>query len=78
MKEFDSPKAEQFYLDVIRRMTLEERWNLVFEMWEMGAETTRAGIRSQHPDWTEEQVREEFARRVMEANGAARILAARR
>lgn len=78
MSDFDSPQAEQFYLNIIRRMTAEQRWELAFELWEMTAEATRAGIRSRHPDWTEDQVQAELARRIMEANGAARVLAARR
>lgn len=77
MRDFDSPKAEQFYLEVIRRMPPEQRWNLACELWALTAEVARAGIRSRHPDWTEDQVQAELARRIMEANGAARVLAAR-
>jgi hypothetical protein len=77
MHDFDSPKAKQFYLDVLRRMTAEQRWNLACELWEMTTEAARAGIRSRHPNWTEDQVQAELARYIMEANGAARVLAAR-
>ncbi len=48
MGDFDSPQAEQFYLNVMRRMTAGQRWEPAFERWEMTAEVTRAGIRSRH------------------------------
>lgn len=77
MRDFDSLKAEQFYLDVLRRMTAEQRWNLACELWEMMTEAARAGIRARHPDWTEDRVQAELAQYIMEANGAARVPAAR-
>ena len=76
--DFANAEAEQFYLDVMRRMTPEQKWEAAFELWEMACEASRAGVRLQNPDWPEARVRAEVAQRIMEANGAARILAARR
>ena len=71
--DFDSPKAEQFYLGVLRRMTPEQKWLAAFELWEMAVEVSRARVRADHPDWPEPRVRAEVGRRILEANGTARL-----
>ena len=75
--EFESEKAEQFYIEVLRRMTPTQKWQAAAELWQMAVDTTRARVAKDHPDWTTAQVRADVARRIMEANGAARVLAAR-
>lgn len=55
-------------------MTGEERLSLAFELRELVMEVAGAGVRAQHPHLKDEEVRAILARRVMEANGAARIL----
>lgn len=47
---------------------------LVFELRELVMEMARAGIKAQHPHLEDEEVEAILARRVMEANGAARVL----
>jgi len=54
-------------------MTGEERLTLAFELRELVMEVARAGIQAQHPRLKDEKVQAILARRVMEANGAARI-----
>jgi hypothetical protein len=76
--DFESPRAEKFYLDVLRRMTPDQKWQAAFELWQLAVDASRARLRADHPDWTEGQVRAEVSRRIMEENGAARVLAARR
>lgn len=76
--DFESEKAEQFYIDVLRRMTPTQKWQAAFELWQMAVDTTRARVAKDHPDWTTAQVRAEVARRIMEVNGAARVLHSRR
>ena len=71
--DFESPRAEQFYIDVLRRMTPDQKWQAAFELWQMAVDTTRARVAKDHPDWTTAQARAEVARRIMEANGAARL-----
>ena len=71
--DFESAKAEQFYIDTLRRMTPDQKWAVAFELWEMAVEVARSGVRAQHPDWPEGRVQAEVARRIMEANGAARL-----
>ncbi len=65
-------------IDILRRMTGEERLALAFQMWKAACEMTRAGIRAQNPDYSPEQVEHELARRIMTANGAARVIASHR
>jgi Rv0078B-related antitoxin len=75
--DFESPQAEAFYVDVLRRMTPEQKWQAAINLWEMAVEASRANVRAEHPDWPEEQVRATVARRILEANGgAARLPAA--
>lgn len=71
--DFESPRAEQFYIETLRRMTPDQKWHAAFELWQMAVDTTRARVAKDHPDWTTAQVRAEVARRIMEANGAARL-----
>lgn len=70
-EDFEGRKA---YLAALRGLTGEERLNLAFELRELVMEVARAGIRAQHPYLKDEEVQTILARRVMEANGAARIL----
>jgi len=70
-EEIERRKA---YLAALRRLTGEERLTLAFELRELVMEVARAGIRAQHPRLEDEGVQAILARKVMEANGAARIL----
>jgi hypothetical protein len=76
--DFANAEAEARYVEIMRRMTPEQKWAMAFELWELAVEATRAGVRTQHPDWSEAQVQAEVARRILEANGgAARLPLAR-
>jgi hypothetical protein len=75
--DFESPKAEQFYLDVLRRMTPAQKWRAACELWQLAVDASRARVRADHPDWSAAAVRAEVARRILEAQGgAARLPAA--
>ena len=52
-------------IEAYRRMRPEERLRIGFELYDMA----RAGVRHQHPDWDEEQVQREVARRFRLAAG---------
>ncbi len=43
-------------VEVLRRKTGQERLKIGFGMWRFARQIISAGIRDQHPDWTEEQV----------------------
>ncbi len=67
-------EGRKISLAALRRLTGEERLTLAFELRELVMEVTRAGIQAQYPHLKDEEVQTILARRVMEANGAARIL----
>jgi Rv0078B-related antitoxin len=69
--DFESPQAEAFYINVLRRMTPEQKWQTAIELWEMAVETARAAVRAEHPDWSETHVQTTVARRILESNGGA-------
>lgn len=69
--DFESPQAERFYIDMLRRMTPEQKWRAACELWQLSVDAARARTRADHPIWDEAQVRAEVARRILEANGAA-------
>jgi hypothetical protein len=66
--DFESPKAEQFYINVLRRMTPEQKWLAALELWQMTVEISRAGVRANHPDWPEAHVQAEIGRRILDEN----------
>jgi hypothetical protein len=55
-------RAEAFQIELLRRMSGEERMAIAFEMTEFGWELVEARIRSTHPEWTDAQVRHERLR----------------
>lgn len=57
---------------ILRTKTPAERAAMAFEGNDMVRLCVAAGIRSQHPDWSERQVQEELARRVL--GEASRLL----
>ena len=63
-------------VDALKKLSGEQRLALAFEMWRTACELTRDGIRTQFPNYSDEQVNRELARRIMIANGAARIISA--
>jgi hypothetical protein len=69
--DFESARAEAFYVEALRRMTPEQKWQVAFDLWGMAVEAARANVRAQHPDWPEAQVRATVAGRILEANGGA-------
>ncbi len=70
-QDYTDRASYQAQIDALRRMTGEQRFALAIEMWTTACETTRAGIRAQHPLFSPSEVERELARRIMIANGAA-------
>jgi len=58
------PAAREVQLKVLRAMSGEQRLLLAIEMSEFARELSRAGIRRQHPEWSEKQVTRELLRRA--------------
>ncbi len=60
-------------IEILRRMTGEQRLVRAFELWKTACEISRAGIRAQHPQFSSADVERELARRIWIANGAAKL-----
>lgn len=54
-------------VEVLRRKTPAERIQMTAEANEVARALVAAGIRYQHPGWSEERVRLEVARRMLDA-----------
>lgn len=54
--------------DVLRGKTEAERLAIAWDMWRSARDMIRRLLRDQHPDWTEEEVQAETARRLASAN----------
>jgi acyl-ACP thioesterase len=57
-----SPEVEAMQLEIRRKMTGAQRLRLALEMSQFARELKKAGIRQDHPDWTERQVMVELFR----------------
>ena len=57
-----SPDIEARQVEIWRRIGGEERVRLGFEMSQMVRNLTKARIREEHPDWSEQQVVREAVR----------------
>lgn len=51
-------------VEILRNKTPEERLKQAFNMWETACIMIRGAVRQQHPDWNDEQVLREAARRL--------------
>ena len=50
--------------EVLRQKTDSERLQIGFEMWRAADRMVRAVVRQEHPDWPDEDVQREVARRL--------------
>jgi hypothetical protein len=61
----EQPNAEQ--IAALRRMTGQQRWQLAERLYWSARKMKAAGLRCQHPDWSEERVNEEVRRIFLNA-----------
>ena len=54
-----SPDANAIQVEAYRRMGGTGRAQVMFRLGEMARQTTAAGIRSRHPDYDDDQVRDD-------------------
>lgn len=50
--------------DILRQKTEAERLRIAGRMWQSARVMLRGAIRTEFPDWSEEQVNQEIARRI--------------
>ena len=55
-------EAEQLQDELIRRMTPGRRLEIARKLYEMAWQLKQAGLRRQHPDWSEEEICAKFRR----------------
>ena len=48
--------AEQIDTEIVRRLTPAQKLAVMQELWQQAWDLKAAGLRAQHPDWTEQQV----------------------
>jgi hypothetical protein len=58
-----SPEAWAVQLEVYRRMSGAERFEIAFDMSQLVRELALAGLRREHPDWAERDLQLELLRR---------------
>jgi len=75
-QDYADAASFQKRVEILRRLSGEQRLMLAFEMWRTACQLTRDGIRAQFPNYSAAQVNQELARRIMIANGSARIISA--
>jgi hypothetical protein len=51
-------------VEILRKKTPAERLSQAFRMWAFARDFIRSVLRQEHPDWTEEQILREAARRL--------------
>jgi len=73
-QDYADTASFQKRVDALKSMTGEQRLMLAFEMRRTSCQLTRDGIRAQFPNYSDDQVNRELARRVMIANGADKII----
>lgn len=57
-----SLEAEKVYLEMLRGMTDEQRSRIAFDLTNFMRRAAASRIQSEHPDWTERQIKRELLR----------------
>ncbi|HJN72843.1 MAG TPA: hypothetical protein QGF58_02815 [Myxococcota bacterium] len=68
-----SEEAWAVQVALLRRAGPSERLRLTLQMCDDARQLTRDGIVHRHPEWTEEQIRQELARLVLGDELASRV-----
>jgi len=56
-------EGAQLQIECYRRMTPQQRLEISFRLYDLTRRLVRQGVKHQHPDWSEEQLRQEVLRR---------------
>lgn len=51
--------------EILRKKTGQERLEMVWDSWNFFYQWIEAFLKNSHPEWTQEQIQKEIARRVM-------------
>jgi hypothetical protein len=58
-----SPEIEAMQLEIRRKMSPTQRWQIALELSDLCLELRKAGLRRDHPEWSERQIILELFRR---------------
>lgn len=61
-RHIELPDAEM--VPFMRQLPLEQRFAMIGKMWAFARDTIDLNLRRDHPEWTEEQIKRETARRL--------------
>lgn len=64
-RRFEKPEVRELMDRIDRESTPQQKIDRAAACRRMGVECCRAGIRYDHPDWTDDQVRRELIRRIL-------------
>lgn len=73
-QDYADAASFQTRVEALKRLSGEQRLALAFEMWRTACQLTRDGIRAQFPNYSDAQVNQELARRIMIENGADKLI----
>jgi hypothetical protein len=68
MNDIKPHPNDELYLNILRRMTPEQKLNKVMELNNMGRDLLRAGIRQQYPQSSETEIDHLVLKRLMECH----------
>ncbi len=74
-RDHEDERLDPMVAEALRAMTPGERLARAMALHKFGRELAEAGVRAQHPDWTDEQVHAEVLERML--GGAARAITLR-
>ncbi len=72
-----TPQAYKKQIEILRRMSPEQRALISFELSDNVRQNAIAGIKKQHPDFTNNQTRKELLRRIVGNELLRKIMAAK-
>ncbi|WP_337177217.1 hypothetical protein [Paludisphaera sp.] len=63
-RKFTDEILDDRMAEILRRKTPAERLEMTFAMWRFARDLVSASVRASHPDWSDDEVRRETARRM--------------
>jgi hypothetical protein len=58
-------QLDEAMVAMLRRKTPEQRLAASFDMWRFASDRLNCMLRAEHPNWSDEQLRAEFRRRML-------------
>jgi len=57
-----TPEIEVMQIRILRSMTIEQHLEVALEISRLSRELMKAGVRNQHPDWSDREIEREIHR----------------